>query len=636
MDRNELRRLLLFAAAVLALCFVYLAYRPALHAAFIWDDHAFVQSGASYQTADLRAIWTRSFWPESPFADTRVPYYRPLVLLSYRFDLSLGGTPVEFHFTNVALHLVTCVFLGIVAVRLGASIASAILAAVVWGVAPRLTEDVAWIAGRTDVLAAFFGFAALAMWPEISTVSAETKGTRARSLGAGVLLFLACASKEIGLAFAGAMIAAVLLRQTNRKRAAIALGVPLALYFALRTLAFSQLDIPPSRELGFGRRVLTVFEAIERYAEMTIDPVHPRTSIGMLGEPDGTRAAIGVVLLLACLALMVFVVRRGSFRGRFTLVLGLLAVAPIIQVLPLPLTSAVVADRLLYVPLAALALALTSLRHRAFAVSALGLALVFAATTNARARDYTEETEFWTIAAENAHPHNTAARTGLARWLVSAGEPQIACPLYERSLAILDAQGLQSRPPHQRARENLASCWVRIGRYEDAVRMNRELARDFPAKARVFLELGFAELHVRNFDGAATAFATASRLEGGALAAFVISNAELATIRADVARFDQLTRFQQATNLLDLGRATDASEAYFAIAMDAGERASSRQAATGFLMEHGPFEQATKALAVVPPPIYGWATKDELEFAHRRAVRRALEPLRGRIDALMR
>lgn len=638
--QNELQRLLLFAAAVLALSFVARVYAPALRGAFIWDDHHLVEQSSPYQHAPLGELLTRPYWPQSPFADARTPYYRPVVLLSYRFDRALGGAPAEFHFTNVALHLLTCISLAIVAVRAGATIPAAIVASTFWGAFPRLTEAVAWIAGRTDVLAAFFGFAALAIWPETSPAPRERSpaSTWARSLLGGLLLLLACASKEVALAFAAAMIFTVVLRRGSWPRAAIAIGLPLLTYFALRFRAFATLEVPASRELGIERRGATVLEAIERYTEMTLDPFHSRTSIGMLGEVDGTRAALGAVITLAALLGIVLAVRRGTFGARLAMVLGLFAIAPVIQIIPLPLTSAVVADRLLYVPLGAVAIGLALLgsgRPRAFGAAALVLAIIIGGATHARASDYLEETAFWTVAAENSHPHNTAARTSLARWLDASGEPEAACPIYEQSLAILTEQHLESRPPHRRARENLASCWARVGRYEDAVRMSRQLVNDFPDMARLFLALGFAELHVREFERAAIAFETASRLEGGKLARYVVSNAELATIRADAARFDELDRLAKARHLGDLGRAIDSAEAYFAIAIDPNESVKARQVSAAYLMEEGPYTLAIEALAVVPTSELGWATRTEQIWKRRRAAHRGLEAVRDRVDALM-
>ena len=639
-DRNELRRLLLFAVAVLVLCFIALAYRPALHGAFIWDDHAMVESDAAYKHASFAELFTRPFWADSPFSDTTAPYFRPLVLASFRFDLLLGGTPVEFHFTNIALHLTACALLAIVAVRAGASYPSAFLAMLLWGVFPRSTEAVAWVVGRTDVLAAVFGLAALAVWPEISARS--PRATWPRSVLGGVFLFGSFASKEVGLAFGGVVFAAVIFRGGSRStlaRLGVCLGLPLIAYFALRSAAFAGIEPSASRALGFATRLETILEACGRYVAMVFDPFHSRTSIGLIGKPALGYVLGGAVVLVFAGGAAVRYGRSSAVGLRLGVFLALLGIAPVIQIVPLALTSAVVADRFLYVPLAGVAVAgavALSHRGRRAGVAALALAFVLAVATNLRAEDYFEETAFWTIAAENAHPLNAAPRMALARWLISSGEPAPGCALYEHSLGMLRAAGLADRPPYRRARESLAGCWARIGRYDESLALSRDLATEFPDRARIRLGLGFAELHVRDFDRAAEEFALAATLEDGALASFVVPRALIATLRANDARVDELSPRKRAEHFAGLGRGPEAAAEWRAVALNPRASAGSRMDALFYLLREGTFEQANEAYDAVPRPKDGWDTNRMADFRRRRRAHDAYTVLQSRIAALAR
>src|SRR4051812_20735833 len=105
-----------------------MAYAPALHAPFLWDDHTLVEGDAAYRHATFAQLLTRSYWPDSPFVDVHAPYFRPFAMLSFRADIGLGGRPDEFHITNLLLHLAACAFLGVTAVRAGASYPSALVA----------------------------------------------------------------------------------------------------------------------------------------------------------------------------------------------------------------------------------------------------------------------------------------------------------------------------------------------------------------------------------------------------------------------------------------------------------------------------------------------------------------------------
>ncbi len=159
MKMGDARTFMLAVALVGVLVVVGLVYGPALGGPFLWDDNVLARGGTSSHES-IGAFFNRPFWPRSSLAEPGVPYYRPVTLASYALDGSLGG-PSQFHFTNVMLHMTACLLLSWNARRLGASVPRAILAALLWGLAPRLSESVAWISGRTDVIAACFGLAAL-------------------------------------------------------------------------------------------------------------------------------------------------------------------------------------------------------------------------------------------------------------------------------------------------------------------------------------------------------------------------------------------------------------------------------------------------------------------------------------------
>jgi tetratricopeptide (TPR) repeat protein len=363
----------------------------------------------------------------------------------------------------------------------------------------------------------------------------------------------------------------------------------------------------------------------------------------MIGEPETTYVVAGAIALIAGAGLAYYVARRGSFGARVGLVLGAAAIFPVLQIIPLVLTSAVVADRLLYVPLAGLALLLAAaLSHRGLRVvggAAIVLALALGASTSARAADYSRETTFWVIAAENAHPHNPSARMALARWLLDSGEPEPACKLFEHAVAMLSAEGLSARPPYRRAREGLASCWARIGRFDDALRLSRDLARELPNHARVALELGYAELHVRHFDDAAAAFARAARLENRPVAGFVVSLDRLAAIREEDAAFDTLTPHERAEHLAALGRGPEASKAFLDVALkrnvtDVTE--DERYDAAAYLKMHGDYPDAVTAIERLPPPPRGWDMRVEDHWRRRVRVHESVIALAPRIDALAR
>src|ERR1700733_11633186 len=136
-------------------------YAPALDGPYLWDDHALAERDEDHPPP-LSSVLVSPFFGPDPLRDARPPYYRPLTTLSLRADRALlRRGPLGHHFINVVLHALAAIFLAVFARRLGARPIAAVLAATLWALAPRLTEAVAWISGRPEVLAGALSFAAL-------------------------------------------------------------------------------------------------------------------------------------------------------------------------------------------------------------------------------------------------------------------------------------------------------------------------------------------------------------------------------------------------------------------------------------------------------------------------------------------
>ena len=111
-----------------------------------WDDHEYVTENPwirAWSGENLRAIWTQS----------RAANYHPLVFMTHLVEHSLWGlTPRGYHAVNLALHVITTLFVFRFLAALGISRNAAALAAAWFGVHPMHVESVAWIAERKDVL----------------------------------------------------------------------------------------------------------------------------------------------------------------------------------------------------------------------------------------------------------------------------------------------------------------------------------------------------------------------------------------------------------------------------------------------------------------------------------------------------
>jgi tetratricopeptide (TPR) repeat protein len=175
----------------LIILLVFLAYLPALHGGFIWDDDAYVTHNPTLHDGEgLRQIW---------FKVGAVPQYYPMVHTTFWLEYHLWAlNPVGYHLINVLLHAIAALLLWQVLRRLPAP--GAWLAAVIFALHPVEVESVAWVTERKNVLSAVFYFAAALAY--LRFVAWEKPGSPNRLLwswylGALVLFLAALLSKTV-------------------------------------------------------------------------------------------------------------------------------------------------------------------------------------------------------------------------------------------------------------------------------------------------------------------------------------------------------------------------------------------------------------------------------------------------------
>ena len=141
-----------------------LAYQPAWHGGFIWDDDAYITNNELLTAPDgLRRIW---FSLDSP------SQYFPLVYTMFRFERAWWGlSPTGYHFVNILLHIANALILWSLLARL--RVPGAWLASAIFALHPVQVESVAWITERKNVLMGFFFLLTIRAWVEF--VDKQTK-----------------------------------------------------------------------------------------------------------------------------------------------------------------------------------------------------------------------------------------------------------------------------------------------------------------------------------------------------------------------------------------------------------------------------------------------------------------------------
>lgn len=226
-------------------CLVLMLYLPVLKAGlFAFDDFKIV--------AAVRALDAGELLLHLGSAEGR--YWRPLVLLSFWFDVHIGNANSSLmHLHNIVLHAgnAALIFLIVSLARTKnpGKKSVPLLAAVLFAIHPVNTEVVSWIAARTDLYAT--GFALAATLFLLQTI--HSKKT-AYALLSALCILLGCLAKEVALPlFPAAIVCLFLFKEqpqptgpTAQRRWLRSSSLPFLagglLYWFMRAQAFTRAD----------------------------------------------------------------------------------------------------------------------------------------------------------------------------------------------------------------------------------------------------------------------------------------------------------------------------------------------------------------------------------------------------------
>lgn len=490
--------------AALALAFLAVGlFWGAIGSEFIWDDQIIL----TQQLPHLDRL-SEILFPPRELTEIQGAYYRPVVMASFVLDEKLSGLfwppeereagrRVVFHASCVLFHaLATALVFLLTWSLLGprrdpSDIAAAGAAGLLFAVHPIHVEAVAWMAGRSDLLAGLFFL--LALWTYEGFLRRERRWLWWLSATFGLLAML---SKEMGVAvllaipaldfFWGEARTAGLTRWKRIFPFALAALV----YFGLRSVAIqgvSGLAWPAIPEL-----VLGVFRALGWYFRKAVWP--PPQSAFVEQVPGGSSALLGAAVPAVAAGLVVLAWKRRSWRPE---ALGaLLFLFPLLPALPtavLPIAVTPLAERYLYLPTAGLCLILASLLQRAalagpwsdrewrrpaaVMLAAGVLAVPAAVTSLQRAAVWRENVSFWQAAAAQA-PRSAIVQQHYGNALAAAGRVNEAVDVFREALPLLpDARSRASLT------NNIGSALLDLNRPAEAIGYFRQAvlaAPDYP------------------------------------------------------------------------------------------------------------------------------------------------------------
>lgn len=400
-------------------------------------------------------------------------YYRPVVMATFAAERVLfGDAPAARHATNLVAHAAVGWLVGTLAAALGAGAGASLAASLLFVAHPVQTEAVAYVSGRTDVLAAFFAVAALLAWRRART-PADGWAVATTAL---VLAALGC--KE------SAALVPLALLAPGASPTSVRPWLPLGAAAAW-VVAWVATGGPGLHADGLVARVPAVAAAVLEHARLLVWPsdLHLERFVVVPGWSAAATLAMwaGVFVLLGGLAAAARVVPGGPVLLALA-VATYLPAAGIVPVYPAIADRALfAAEHFLYLPLCGLIPLAVGLGARMPArAGAVVVALLLVAWTPlvvARNGDWRDEETLFRHTLRFDPP---AARVwyNLANVRLHAGDPVEAERLYREAA---------SRDPADGAIHlNLGIALQRQGRRGDAEEAYAEALRRDPSLARAF------------------------------------------------------------------------------------------------------------------------------------------------------
>lgn len=343
MNRGRRKSILILLAAALSL----LPYVGTLDHGFVWDDHELIGNNRALLGHPLPSLL-------QPFTlgAEKSSYYRPVVILSLALDHSLWGLePRGYHLTNLVIYALSTI--GLSLLLLGpVSWAAAALAVALFALHPTHVESVAFISGRSDLLAGFFLVGTMLLIKE--AICDPRRGRIGLLVLAGLSYLLSLLSKESAGHLPLFALAALWMLRRDEAARNVALKVAISIfagfvaYLALRFASLQGTSVSSAASL----QVFPLHDYpwfFHQFFRLLFVPYQ------LLPYYEATRPSIATYAALALwVAALAFVIRwlvgKGN-RGIFGMGSVMWLFLAILPVLPLFRQSgAIIADRFLYVP----------------------------------------------------------------------------------------------------------------------------------------------------------------------------------------------------------------------------------------------------------------------------------------------
>lgn len=249
-------------------------------------------------------------------------YYRPLTSLTFAVDSILGeNSYFIYHLTNFLIHLFTSIFIFLIIEALGYSVITSLIAALLFALNPIHINAVGWIAGRGDLLAAFFCAIALLIFLKF------IKHNKPLLLFlVSFLLFLALLSKEVSLLVPFLFIILYFIEKRELSLDKDSIGVLIMIvivfgsYYLLRVIFLPGVHIDKFSFTTYYKNILVLPETISKF--------FISTGIKALPSIEVFTSISGIVILVLLLLIPIKFISINKYRYYFGLLWFIILLIP--------------------------------------------------------------------------------------------------------------------------------------------------------------------------------------------------------------------------------------------------------------------------------------------------------------------
>lgn len=477
---------------------VVVCYANALNCGFAQDDVLVVTVNRAIR--DLPHIYRVFAQPYWGIGYEEVATYRPVVNVSLALNYAVHGFhPLGYHLVNLILHAVnSCLLYGLVVAYTGRR-RLALWTALLFAAHPVHVEAVTQVVGRTELLAAGFGFLSWHAYLRIAQ-------GRLWRWWAWAAFAVAMYAKESALTLIGVIGSAELCAGRLRSRAewrraavdAAGFVVVVASYVLVRRLVNGRFGVQGDQTYFHGdawwTRVLTMSQGFVEYFRLLVFPYKLCAFYDFSFFPKVStvtpRVALSLLLVGAVLGVGLWAWRRRPLVA-FAVLMFFVSISLVSNII-VP-TGLVIAERVLYVPsisiclLGGLGLETLYGRSRLGKRAAVGLCVVILALMAWRAvtrnPDWADN-EAYSRALLRDAPGNPKSWMGVAKVYEDAGDAAAAEAALQRAIAV----GAHRAAP----RTLLGQLYLRQGRIAEAEALFRAAIAGNPLGWQAYFSLANA------------------------------------------------------------------------------------------------------------------------------------------------